>query len=120
LCKEETTKEQRLDWFLKSLVSVISKDVASTFPQIEEDAINKAQKFDLIYDQSCYMSIVFPDAPIPIPFGEDKPRISHVVDGLIGSMIHLNPYGHPSPDYGAHPYPQSYGGIPFYPPPTHQ
>jgi hypothetical protein len=43
LCKEETTKEQHLDWFLKSLVFVISKDVASTFPQSEEEAINKAQ-----------------------------------------------------------------------------
>ena len=32
LCKAETTKEQHLDWFLKSLVLVIAKDVASTFP----------------------------------------------------------------------------------------
>jgi hypothetical protein len=43
LCKEETTKEQCLDWFLKSLVSILSKDVASTFPQSEEEAISKAQ-----------------------------------------------------------------------------
>jgi hypothetical protein len=28
---------------------VIAKDVASTFPQSEEEAINKAQQFDLIY-----------------------------------------------------------------------
>jgi hypothetical protein len=34
LCKEETTKEQHLDWFLKSLVFVISKDVESTFPHV--------------------------------------------------------------------------------------
>jgi hypothetical protein len=33
LCKVETTKEQCIDWFLKSLVYVITKDVASTFPQ---------------------------------------------------------------------------------------
>jgi hypothetical protein len=32
LCKAETTKEQHIDWFLKSLVSVIAKDVSSTFP----------------------------------------------------------------------------------------
>jgi hypothetical protein len=43
LCKEETTKEQRLDWFLQSLVSILAKDVASIFPQSEEEAINKAQ-----------------------------------------------------------------------------
>jgi hypothetical protein len=77
LCKEETTKEQRLDWFLKSLVSVIAKDVASTFPQTEEEAINKAQQFDLIYAQSGYLYTVFPDAPRPTPFGQDKPGMSH-------------------------------------------
>jgi hypothetical protein len=110
LCKAETTKEKRLDWFLKSLVSVISKDVASTFPQSEEEAIKKDQQFDLIYAQSGYLYTVFPDAPRPIPFGQDKPGMSHAADGLIGSMNHLNPYGHPSPTYGAHPYPQPYGG----------
>jgi len=49
LCKEETTKEQRLDWFLKSLISILSKYVASTFPQSKEEAINKDQKFERIY-----------------------------------------------------------------------
>jgi hypothetical protein len=120
LCKAETTKEQRLDWFLKSLISVIAKDVASTFPQSEEEAINKAQQFDLIYAQSGYLYTVFPDAPRPIPFGQDKPGMSHAADGLIGSMTHLNPYGHPSPTYGANQYPQPYGGTSYYPPPTHQ
>jgi hypothetical protein len=43
LCKAETTNEQFLDWFLRSLVSILAKDVASTFPQTEEEAINKAQ-----------------------------------------------------------------------------
>jgi hypothetical protein len=33
LCKAETTREQRLDWFLTSLVFVIAKYVKSTFPQ---------------------------------------------------------------------------------------
>jgi hypothetical protein len=49
LCKAETTKEKHLDWFLKSLVSVITKDVASTFPHSEEESISKAQQFNLIY-----------------------------------------------------------------------
>jgi hypothetical protein len=35
LCKAKTTKEQRLDWFLKSLISILAKDVAFTFPQSE-------------------------------------------------------------------------------------
>jgi hypothetical protein len=78
LCKAETTKEQCLDWFLKSFVSIISKDVSSTFPQLEEEAIIKAQQFNLIYAQSIYLYTVLPDAPRPIPFGLDKPGISHV------------------------------------------
>jgi hypothetical protein len=49
LCKVERTKEQRLDLFLKSVVPMIAKDVASTFPQSEEEAIIKDQQFDLIY-----------------------------------------------------------------------
>jgi hypothetical protein len=46
--------------------------------------------------------------------------MSHAADGLICSMNHLNPYGHLSPAYGAHKYPQPYGGTSYYPPPTHQ
>ena len=100
MCKVETTKEQRLDWFLKSLIHVIANDAASTFTQSKEEAISKAQQFDLIYAQSGYLYIVFPDAPRPIPFCQDKPEMSHAGDGLIGSMTHLNPYGHLSPTYG--------------------
>jgi hypothetical protein len=49
LCKVETTKQQCLDWFLRSLVSLLGKDVASTFPQSKEEDISKAQQYDLIY-----------------------------------------------------------------------
>jgi hypothetical protein len=49
LCKAETTKAQHFDWFLKSLISIISKDVAFTFPQSEEEEVSKAQQFDLIF-----------------------------------------------------------------------
>jgi hypothetical protein len=69
LCKEETTKEQCLDWFLKSLISVLSKYVASTFPQTEEGAISKDQEYDLIYAHSGYLYIIIPDASRPVPFG---------------------------------------------------
>jgi hypothetical protein len=95
LCKVETTKEQGLDWFLKSLVPVIAKDVSSNFPQSEDESIIKYQYFDLIYAQSGYLYTILPDAPKPIPFGQEKLGLSHAVDGLIGSMTHLNPYGYP-------------------------
>jgi hypothetical protein len=99
---------------------VISKDVASTFPQSQEEVINKAQQFDLIYAQSSYFYTIFLDAPIPLPFVQDKPGVSHAVDGLISSMPHMNPYDHPSLTYGENNYPRPYGGIPYYLPTSHQ
>jgi hypothetical protein len=45
LYKDEATPQQCLNWFLKSLVSLLSKDVVTTFPQSEEESISKAQKF---------------------------------------------------------------------------
>lgn len=36
-------------WFLRFLLAPISKDVVSHFPQSEEDALQVALKFDLIY-----------------------------------------------------------------------
>jgi hypothetical protein len=43
LYKAKATPQQCLNWFLKSLVSLLDKDVATTFPQYEEEAISKAQ-----------------------------------------------------------------------------
>jgi hypothetical protein len=120
LCKAETTKEQRLDWFLNSLVSILAKDVASTFPQSEEEAINKAQQFDVIYAQLGYLYTVLPDAPRPVPFGQDKPDMSHAADGLIGTTTHHNPYIQPPPMYDTPQYPQPYGGPSYYPPRPYQ
>ena len=63
---------------------------------------------------------MLPDAPRPIPFGQDKPRMSHVVDGLIGTTTHHNHYNQPPPMYGALQYPQPYGGPYYYPYPPYQ
>jgi hypothetical protein len=120
LCKAETTKQQCLDWFLRSLVSLLGKDVASTFPQTEEEAISKAQQYDLIYAQSGYLYTVLPDLPKPVPFGQDKPGMSHSADGLIGTTTHHGPPPHPPPMYGTPQYPPAYGGTPYYPPPAYQ
>jgi hypothetical protein len=43
LCKSNTTPQQFLNWFLKQLVSLLSKDVVATFPQLEEEDISKTQ-----------------------------------------------------------------------------
>ena len=44
-----------LDWFLKSLLPPISKDVAMDMPQTKDEAILKAQTFELIYAQYAYL-----------------------------------------------------------------
>jgi hypothetical protein len=120
LCKAEATKQQCLNWFLKSLVSLLAKDVAATFPQSEEEAISKAQQFELIYSQSGYLYTVLPDAPRPMPFGQDKPGMSHSADGLIGTTTHHNSHPQQPPMYGTPQYPPAYGGPPYYPPPPYQ
>ena len=48
---------------LKLLLPPISKDVASERPQSKEEAILKAQQFDLIYAQSGYLYTIILDAP---------------------------------------------------------
>jgi len=103
LCKVDTTPQQRLDWFLRSLVPTLAKDVAMTLPQTKDEAINKAQQFDLIYSQSGYLYTVLPDAPCPFTFLQEKPRMSHVVDGLIGSMTNTQPHAQSVPTYGTNP-----------------
>jgi hypothetical protein len=120
LCKEETTKQKCFDWFLRSLVPLLAKDVASNFPQSEEEAIIKAQQYDLIYSQSGYLYTVLPDALRPVPFVQDKPGMSHVEDGLIGTTTHHNPYVKPPPMYDTPQYPSIYGGPSYYPPPFYQ
>jgi hypothetical protein len=119
LCKDETTKQQCLDWFIRSLVSLLGKDVASTFPQSEVEAISKAQQYDLIYSQSGYLYPVLPDLPKPMPFGQDKLEMSHSADRLIGNTTHHSPQPQPPPMYGILQYPLAYGGTSYYPPPPY-
>lgn len=52
-----------MDWALRTLFPSIGKDVASHFPHKEEEALQFALKYDLIYAQSSYVYIVLPDIP---------------------------------------------------------
>src|SRR5713226_6972161 len=75
-----------LDWFPKTLLPPIAKDVTSKCPQFEEEAILKAQQFDLIYAQSGYLYTVIPDAPRGDSPHHDAPGASHAADGIIGRL----------------------------------
>ena len=90
-CRAPPFKDRAyLDWFLKSLLSPIEKDVTSHFPQTEEEALQTALIYDLIYAQSGYVYTAILD--IPCPGSANAPRESHVVDGIFGSLSHSSPY----------------------------
>jgi hypothetical protein len=55
-----------------------------------------------------------------MPFGQDKPGMSHSVDRLIGNTTHHHPQPQQPPMYGTPKYLSAYGGIPYYPPPPYQ
>jgi hypothetical protein len=52
-----------LEWFLKSLVPQLSKDVATSGVLSEEDAIMRDQRFEIIYSQSGLLYHILSDAP---------------------------------------------------------
>ena len=91
-----------MDWFLRSLLAPIGKDVTSHFPQTEEATLQIALKYELIYAQSGYVYIVLPD--LPRPGGTNTWGASHSADGIVGALSHLNaqpPMGYGLPQGGA-------------------
>ena len=52
-----------LEWFLKSLLPYIGKDVSTSRVQNEEQAIFRAHELDLIYAQSGLLYEIIPNAP---------------------------------------------------------
>jgi hypothetical protein len=73
-----------LEWFLKSLVPQLSKDVAISGVFSEEEAIMRAQQFELIYSQSGLLYNILPDAPRSI-LDKTRQRARPHADGIVGS-----------------------------------
>jgi hypothetical protein len=73
-----------LEWFLKSLVPQLSKDVVTSGVFSEEDIIMRAQQFELIYSQSGLLYNIFPDVPLSI-LDKTRQRVGPHVDGIVGS-----------------------------------
>jgi hypothetical protein len=55
-----------LEWFLKSLVPQLSKDIATSGVFSEEDAIMRAQQFELIYSHSSLLYNILSDVPASV------------------------------------------------------
>ena len=82
LIKDFIPLEFLLEWFLKSLLPYIRKDVSTSEVQNEEQAIFRAQELDLIYAQSILLYEIIPNAPRSSFNPKIKPR-PHV-DGIVG------------------------------------
>jgi hypothetical protein len=73
-----------LEWFLKYLVPQLSKDVATSGVFSEEEAIMRAQQFELIYSQSGLLYTILLDAPRSI-LDKTRQRVGPHADGIVGS-----------------------------------
>ena len=71
-----------LEWFLKSLLPYIAKDVSTSGVQNKEQAIFRAQELDLIYAQSGLLYEIIPSSPRSSFNPKVKPG-PHI-DGIVG------------------------------------
>jgi hypothetical protein len=55
-----------------------------------------------------------------MPFSQDKPRMSHSADRLIGNTTYHSPQPQPPPMNGTPQYSSTYGVTSYYPPPPYQ
>jgi hypothetical protein len=74
------------EWFKKSFVNDISKDISMGVIVTKEQAISRAQYLDLVYSQMGTLYDLLPDLPRPNTSSTSTtPATSHVADGVIGS-----------------------------------
>ena len=63
MIKADITGQILVDWFVKSFLPYIAKDVALSGVTTEEEAIIRAQQLDLVYSQSRVLYDILPNAP---------------------------------------------------------
>jgi hypothetical protein len=71
-----------LEWFFKSLLPYISKDVSTSRVTYEKEVIFKTQQLDLIYAQSRMLYEIIPDA-LQLNYDPRK-NLGPYTDGIIG------------------------------------
>jgi hypothetical protein len=106
LIKLDLPDQLLAEWFMKSFVNDISKDISMGGVVTEEQAISHAQYLDLVYSQMGTLYDLLPDAPRPsTTTTSTTPTTSHAVDGVIGTFhaqpqsvqaSHTNPKSHAS------------------------
>jgi hypothetical protein len=78
-----------LEWFLKSLVPRLSKDVTMSGVFFEEDAIMRAQHLEIIYSQSGLLYEILTNVPRSI-LDKTRQRVGPHVDSIVG-FVQTNP-----------------------------
>jgi hypothetical protein len=87
LIKLELPDQLLVEWFTKSFVNKIGKDIAMGGVVTEEQAISHAQYLDLVYSQMRTLYTLLPDLPRPgTSSTSTTPAASHATDGVIGTM----------------------------------
>jgi hypothetical protein len=86
LIKLELPDQLLAEWFTKSFVNEIGKDIAMGGIVTEEQAISHAQYLDLVYSQTITLYDLLPDLPRPNPSSTSTTTtMSHATDGVIGT-----------------------------------
>jgi hypothetical protein len=65
LIKLDLPDQLLVEWFTKSFVNKISRDISMGGVVTEEQAISRAQYLDLVYSQTGTLYDLLPDAPHP-------------------------------------------------------
>jgi hypothetical protein len=91
LIKLDLPDQLLAEWFTKSFVNKISRDISMGGVVTEEQAISRAQYLDLVYSQTGTLYDLLPDAPRPsTTTTSTTPAASHAADGVIGTF-HAQP-----------------------------
>jgi hypothetical protein len=85
LIKETIPHQLLTKWFNKSLLSLITRDVAMGGLVTEEESIACAQYLDLVYSQSGTLYELIPNTHFPSTDPSKPSSIAHA-DGVIGSI----------------------------------
>jgi hypothetical protein len=87
LIKLELPNQLLAEWFTKSFVNDIGRDIAMGGVVTEEKAISRAQYLDLVYSKTGTLYDLLPDLPHPSTSATSTtPAASHAVDCVIGTF----------------------------------
>jgi hypothetical protein len=92
LIKLELPDQLLAEWFTKSFLNDIDRDIAMGGVVTEEQAISRAQYLDLVYSQMGTLYDLLPDAPRPSTSATSTTLVaSHAADSVIGTF-HAQPH----------------------------